>query len=135
MILRTLIEKGGAVMWPLIVLAFISVIIIADRIAVFFITVFSKSGKKPNMLCCVRLLELIAQIAPVLGFLGTVTGIMAAFKGMSLSSSVTLQTVSGGMYEALFTTAAGLIISLTDAVAAQLCRWGADKNDTKSDKV
>lgn len=135
MILRTLIEKGGAVMWPLIVLAFISVIIIADRIAVFFITKFSKSVEKPNMLCCVKLLELIAQISPVLGFLGTVTGIMAAFKGMSLSSSVTLQTVSGGMYEALFTTAAGLIISLTDAVAAQLCRWGADKNDTKSDKV
>lgn len=135
MILKTLIQKGGAVMWPLIVLAFVSVIIITDRIAVLFILRFSKTDKKPNPLCCIKLLELIAQIAPVLGFLGTVTGIMAAFKGMSLSSTVTLQTVSGGMYEALFTTAAGLIISLIDAVAAQICRWSAEKNGTQSDKI
>ncbi len=133
MILKTLIEKGGPVMWPLIILGFVSAVIIADRIAVLFILRFSKAEKKPNPLCCVKLLELIAQIAPVLGFLGTVTGIMAAFKGMSLSSSVTLQTVSGGMYEALFTTAAGLIISLADAVAAQICRWSAEKNGTQSD--
>ena len=119
-------------MWPLLGLAFISVLIIADRITVFFIILFSKNGKKPNPMRCIKLLELIAQIAPVLGFLGTVTGIMAAFKGMSLSSEVTLQTVSGGMYEALFTTAAGLIVSLVDSVAAQLCRWSAEKYDEQS---
>ncbi len=135
MILSTLIQKGGAVMWPLVVLAFLSVLIITDRIAVFFIIRFSKSSEKPDPLCCVKLLELIAQIAPVLGFLGTVTGIMAAFKEMSLSSSVTLQTVSGGMYEALFTTATGLIISLLDSVAAQLCKWSAEKNDSQFDKI
>ena len=132
MIISTLIEKGGAVMWPLLVLAFISFILIADRIAVFFLKI-SKKNSNLNILRNVKLLELIAQISPVLGFLGTVTGIMASFKGMSVASSVTLQTVSAGMYEALFTTATGLVISLVDAVAAQLCRWSSEKDDQKSD--
>ena len=132
MIISMLIEKGGAVMWPLLLLAFISFLLIADRIAVFFLKI-SKKNSNLNILRNVKLLELIAQISPVLGFLGTVTGIMASFKGMSVASSVTLQTVSAGMYEALFTTATGLVISLTDAVAAQLCRWSSEKNDKESD--
>lgn len=132
MIISTLIEKGGVVMWPLLLLAFISFLLIADRIAVFFLKI-SKKNSNLNILRNVKLLELIAQISPVLGFLGTVTGIMASFKGMSVASSVTLQTVSAGMYEALFTTATGLVISLTDAVAAQLCRWSSEKNDKESD--
>lgn len=119
-------------MWPLLILAFVSLLLIADRIVVLVISLCSKNKKHPNVLWGVKLLELIAQIAPVLGFLGTVTGIMASFKGMSVSSSFTLQMVSAGMYEALYTTAVGLIISLCDAVVAQICRWSGDNNETKS---
>lgn len=117
MILTDLVQKGGVAMWPLLALAFISVLIISDRLVVI---VF----KGKNKLRFVKILELIAQVAPVIGFLGTVLGIMDSFRELSLSASVTIQTVSGGMYMALYTTAFGLVISIADSVFAQLIRWG-----------
>lgn len=123
MILENLIKNGGAVMWPLLVLAFFSVLIIADRLFVCLILNFSKKKNSFKVSSFLRLLDFISQVAPVIGFLGTVTGIMNAFKGMSTSSSVGLQSVSAGMYEALFTTAAGLVISITDSVCFQLFSW------------
>ena len=129
-------------MWPLLVLAFLSVIIIADRLAVFCILFFSKSEKSGKSGSCssklkkdkfLNVLELIAQVAPVLGFLGTVTGIMASFKGLSTSDTVNLQAVSAGMYEALFTTAAGLVISIVDSVLAQMFRWGCKDDYLEKD--
>lgn len=53
-------------------------------------------------------LDLIASISPILGFLGTVTGMIAAFKAISEANTVQLQVVAAGLYEALFTTAFGL---------------------------
>ncbi len=116
-------------MWPLLAMAVISLLIIADRIVV---AILHKLGKtKANPFKFLRTLELIAQLSPVLGFLGTVTGIMKAFEQMSFSSSVTIQTVAGGMYEALYTTAFGLVISIVASVSAQLLRWWLE-DDKKS---
>ena len=51
--------------------------------------------------------------APMLGFLGTVTGMVKAFYNMaSAGNSADISTLSGGIYEALVTTVAGLIVGI-----------------------
>jgi biopolymer transport protein ExbB len=60
-------------------------------------------------------LSFVAGSAPLLGMLGTVTGMISAFAGMAVGG-VSNETVSAGISEALITTAAGLIISLIAVV-------------------
>ena len=51
--------------------------------------------------------------APMLGFLGTVTGMVRAFYNMaSAGTSADITTLSGGIYEALVTTVAGLVVGI-----------------------
>lgn len=51
--------------------------------------------------------------APMLGFLGTVTGMVRAFYNMSKAgNNIEIGTLSGGIYEAMVTTVAGLIVGL-----------------------
>ncbi|OJW68945.1 MAG: biopolymer transporter ExbB [Candidatus Amoebophilus sp. 36-38] len=59
------------------------------------------------------LLASIAGIAPMLGFLGTVLGMIQAFMAMAQTTNpVTPQLLAGGIYEAMITTAAGLIVGI-----------------------
>lgn len=63
-----------------------------------------------------RLIEMIASLSPLLGLLGTVIGMIAAFKAMqSAGPNVDPATLSGGIWEALLTTAAGLIVAIPTA--------------------
>ena len=54
-----------------------------------------------------------AACAPMIGFLGTVTGMVRAFYNMaSAGNNADISTLSGGIYEALVTTVAGLIVGI-----------------------
>lgn len=58
-------------------------------------------------------LATIAGVAPLLGFTGTVTGMIEAFMDIqSLQGNVNPSELAGGIWEALITTAAGLIVGL-----------------------
>lgn len=60
-------------------------------------------------------LSLIASVAglgPMLGFLGTVTGMIIAFYNMASMESVTPHVLAGGIYQALLTTVVGLIVGI-----------------------
>ena len=57
-------------------------------------------------------LGLIATIAPLLGLTGTVTGMIKAFMVIANSSSVSPSMLAGGIWEALITTAAGLLVAI-----------------------
>ncbi|HOD40474.1 MAG TPA: MotA/TolQ/ExbB proton channel family protein [Candidatus Wallbacteria bacterium] len=57
-------------------------------------------------------LAVIGNIAPLLGLLGTVTGMMTAFSAISLKGANTPTVVAGGISEALITTAYGLIVAI-----------------------
>ena len=61
-----------------------------------------------------RPLELIYYLAPVLGLLGTVLGMIEAFKGLEASSGLDKDStaLAGGIWEALLTTAVGLSIAI-----------------------
>ena len=59
------------------------------------------------------LLNSIAGIAPMLGFLGTVLGMIEAFRAMAhINTPITPKVLAGGIYEAMITTAAGLIVGI-----------------------
>ncbi|MCX5702239.1 MAG: MotA/TolQ/ExbB proton channel family protein [Candidatus Omnitrophica bacterium] len=55
----------------------------------------------------------IINIEPLLGFLGTITGLIRAFMSWEKAgANVTVSLLAGGIYEAMITTAAGLIIAI-----------------------
>lgn len=59
------------------------------------------------------LLASIAGIAPMIGFLGTVTGMIKAFQQIQrLQGNVDPSVLAGGIWEALLTTAAGLVVGI-----------------------
>jgi len=63
------------------------------------------------------LLSLIATIAPLLGLLGTVLGMIEAFQQMeTVGDRVEPAVLAGGIWEALLTTAAGLAVAIPAAV-------------------
>lgn len=62
-------------------------------------------------------LALVAGVGPMLGFLGTVTGMIQAFYTMSVSDQISPKILSGGIYEAMVTTVAGLIVGIIANVA------------------
>ena len=57
-------------------------------------------------------LALIASIEPLLGLTGTVTGMIKAFIVIEKSTSVNPSMLAGGIWEALITTAAGLLVAI-----------------------
>ncbi|MBU1121773.1 MAG: MotA/TolQ/ExbB proton channel family protein [Candidatus Omnitrophota bacterium] len=65
-----------------------------------------------------RGLAVIGNISPLLGLLGTVTGIIKAFiKIQELNGTVDSAVLAGGIWEALITTAAGLCVAIPTLVA------------------
>ena len=58
------------------------------------------------------ILATVANIAPLFGFLGTVTGMIASFQALAEEGLGNPQAVAGGISEALITTATGLMIAL-----------------------
>jgi biopolymer transport protein ExbB len=70
------------------------------------------------------LFDMIVGLSPLLGLLGTVTGLMRSFSSMNLGSLDSGKTagVTSGISEALVTTAFGLIVAIGAFAAASLCR-------------
>lgn len=63
-------------------------------------------------------LATVAGASPMLGFLGTVTGMVRAFYDMSMAgNNIDIQLLSSGIYEAMITTVAGLLVG----IMAYLC--------------
>jgi biopolymer transport protein ExbB len=61
----------------------------------------------------IRGLGFIGQMTPLMGFLGTVTGMIKTFMQIAnLSGQVNPRILAGGIWEALITTAAGLIVAI-----------------------
>ena len=54
----------------------------------------------------------IAGIAPMFGFLGTIFGVIKIFYQISLQSSLEIDTISGGLYVKMISSAAGLLVGM-----------------------
>jgi len=62
-------------------------------------------------------LTTLGSLSPLTGFLGTVTGMIGAFRSIAEATEVNAQIVANGIYEALITTVFGLIIAIIAMVA------------------
>ncbi len=57
-------------------------------------------------------LGLIAGIAPTLGFIGTISGVIKIFYSISITENVSIGNISGGLYEKMISSGAGLIVGI-----------------------
>ena len=62
------------------------------------------------------LLGTIASVSPILGLLGTVTGMISIFSNLLASETNSIAPLAGGIAEALVTTAAGLIVAIPSLI-------------------
>ena len=63
------------------------------------------------------ILATLTNVAPLLGFLGTVIGMIIAFQSIEMAGEVEATLVAGGIKVALLTTAAGLVIAIPVSIA------------------
>ncbi len=66
------------------------------------------------------ILATVANVAPLLGFLGTVSGMVGAFEAIAQAEQVSAKLVASGISEALITTMTGLMIAIPTQVAHNL---------------
>jgi biopolymer transport protein ExbB len=74
----------------------------------------------------INALGTIASISPLLGLLGTVTGMIRTFKAITVAGIGNPTAMAGGISEALITTAAGLLVAIPAMVAYRYLRGRVD---------
>ena len=71
----------------------------------------------------IHLLDLVGKISPMIGLTGTVIGLAKTFQSVSISGKTGDATLlAGGIWEAMITTIAGLLIAIPSIIAAHLIR-------------
>jgi len=95
---------------------------------------FLEKRAEAEALKCINFLEKglnyltsLGSISPLTGFLGTVTGMIGAFRAIAEADNVSAQIVANGIYEALITTVFGLIIAITAMAAHSILSNKVDK--------
>ncbi len=84
-----------------------------------------------NMERNLGVLSLIAGIAPMFGFLGTIIGMFQLFYTLAATGEFTIQTMANGIYTKMVTSAAGLIIGLMAYIAHNFLSTQVDKTANK----
>lgn len=132
-----LFQKGGFVMYPLVVCSVISVAIFIERMLLYHDAIAVDAGEveryynglpkddknkvqaletKVNVIMGayeekISFLSIIITLAPLLGLLGTILGMISSFKVFDLSASQPF-AITAGIGEALIATAFGLIVAI-----------------------
>ena len=57
-------------------------------------------------------LGLIAGIAPTLGFIGTIGGVIKIFYSISITENISIGNISGGLYEKMISSGSGLVVGI-----------------------
>ena len=97
--------KGGPVMWPILALSVVGLAILVWKALEF------RAGRRNAK--GLFIVSTIITAEPMLGILGTVTGIMQTFGALNGADGVVNpMAATAGIGEALITTAAGLVASL-----------------------
>jgi biopolymer transport protein ExbB len=148
-----LFERGGFLMWPLLLLSMVSLTVVAERL-LFWI----REGRQPARAALegalrdldldrrdpgsvevaigyeqrrlergLMIIDTTITAAPLLGILGTVLGIIQSFELLSATVAVDPLAISGGVAKALVTTAAGLVIALLALFPLNLLRTRVER--------
>ena len=84
-----------------------------------------------NMERNLSILSLIAGVAPMFGFLGTIIGMFTLFYDLATTGDFTIQTMANGIYTKMITSATGLIIGLLAYIAHNYLSTQVDKTAYK----
>lgn len=133
------LERGGPVMWPLLFVSLVALTFVIER-AMFWGregrrkahhvvraareelrqstsgTVHLETlvdGEQRRLEARMAIFDTIIAAAPMMGILGTVLGVIGAFQALAIESAPDPMAVTGGISEALISTASGLIIALS----------------------
>lgn len=80
-------------------------------------------------------LSAIATIAPMLGFLGTVLGMIKAFYNISVADNISIGIIAGGIYEKMITSASGLVVGIVAYVFYTILNSRIEKSITAMESV
>ncbi|MBS1559511.1 MAG: MotA/TolQ/ExbB proton channel family protein [Bacteroidetes bacterium] len=72
-------------------------------------------------------LGIIAGIAPMLGFIGTIVGIIHIFYNISLSDNISIGIIAGGLYEKMITSGSGLAVGIMAYLCYHLLQLRIDR--------
>ncbi len=72
-------------------------------------------------------LSLIGRIGPILGFVGTIAGVIKIFYDISLTDNISIGVISGGLYQKMITSASGIIIGLLAFIGYYILNAMLDK--------
>lgn len=76
----------------------------------------------------VGVLGMITTLAPLLGFLGTVLGMVQLFTSIAAQGEIqNIGVIAGGVYKALYTTVAGLIVAIPTTLFHKYCLSNVDQ--------
>jgi biopolymer transport protein ExbB len=75
----------------------------------------------------INILAIIASIAPMLGFVGTIIGVITIFHDVSVKGIIEIGTISGGLYVKMISSATGLIIGIIAFVFYHILTMMVDK--------
>lgn len=73
--------------------------------------------ESPKLNCLIMFIKIIAVVAPLLGLLGTVTGMIQTFQAITLFGAGDPQTMADGISQALVTTVLGLVVAIPTVFA------------------
>lgn len=135
------IERGGIFMLPILFFALLSAAVVVSKSVQFWRmrnpypllrSAFEKSGAdgcwedaayavigrvERRLRSRLSVLSVTAAVAPLFGLLGTVSGIVKTFAGLSLSGAAQAKSMGAGIAEALITTEYGLAVAIASYVA------------------
>jgi biopolymer transport protein ExbB len=75
----------------------------------------------------ISILGIIAGIAPMLGFVGTIAGVIQIFYNISLTDNISMGNIAGGLYVKMITSASGLIIGILAYVGYHILNIMVDR--------
>lgn len=75
----------------------------------------------------IGILGIIAGIAPMLGFVGTIIGVITIFHDVSVKGIIEIGTISGGLYVKMISSATGLIIGIIAYIFYNILNMMVDK--------
>ena len=82
-----------------------------------------------------NILGIIAGIAPMFGFIGTISGVIKIFYNISLADNISIGLISGGLYEKMITSAAGLVVGIFAYVSYHILSMMVDNVVTKMESA
>jgi biopolymer transport protein ExbB len=75
----------------------------------------------------ITILGIIAGIAPMFGFLGTIYGVIKIFYDISKTDNISMGVISGGLYVKMVTSAAGLMVGIVAYICYHILNMMVDK--------